>query len=360
MLKQWLDWLLRYPELKYVLQIAGLILLAWLVRRFVMGWLHRWAAKTETRLDDALVRILSRALAPLLIIGVITASLNLFPLSDKLLAVLNRILYLGALLVALWFASQVVQLLVGYWIQKRGGEAALMDPARFIARVAFAGIAVMLLLENLGVSLTAVWTTLGVGSVAVALALQDTLSNFFAGVYLRLDRPIRVGDFVRLETEQEGYVIEQGWRSTQIRTLPNAVVVVPNARLASSTVINYSLPTQDMSLAVPISVNYESDPERIERILLEETAQATGKVPGLLAEPAPFVRLIPGFGESSLDFTLVCRVATFVDQYPVQHELRKRILARFRAEGIEIPFPQRTVHVRRGDEFEERDTEADG
>jgi small-conductance mechanosensitive channel len=81
-------------------------------------------------------------------------------------------------------------------------------------------------------------------------------------------------------------------------------------------------------------------------VLVEEAERAVGQVPGLLGEPRPFARLIPGFGDYSLDFTLICQVATFVDQFPVQHELRKRILRRFRAEGIEIPFPVRTLQVR--------------
>jgi small-conductance mechanosensitive channel len=124
------------------------------------------------------------------------------------------------------------------------------------------------------------------------------------------------------------------------------MIVVPNAKLAESIVTNYYLPEKRMSLLIPISVSYGSDPPRIEAILLEEAARATGEVPGLLAEPAPFVRFIPGFGESSLDFTLIVQVSEFVDQYLVQHELRKRIFARFQREGVEIPFPQRVVHMR--------------
>jgi small-conductance mechanosensitive channel len=101
-----------------------------------------------------------------------------------------------------------------------------------------------------------------------------------------------------------------------------------------------------MSLLIPVCVSYSSDPEKVEAVLLQETSKAVGEVPGLLGEPAPFVRFIPGFGESSLDFTLICQVGEFVDQYLVQHELRKRILRRFREEGIEIPFPHRTVYLR--------------
>lgn len=105
------------------------------------------------------------------------------------------------------------------------------------------------MLDNLGISLTAVWTTLGVGSVAIALALQDTLSNFFAGVYVRLDSPVRVGDYIRLDGGNEGFVVQIGWRSTRIRTLPNNIAVVPNAKLASAVITNYSMAEYQMSLS---------------------------------------------------------------------------------------------------------------
>lgn len=204
----------------------------------------------------------------------------------------------------------------------------------------------LVLLGGLGISITPVLTALGVGGLAVALALQDTLSNFFAGIHLLIEQPIRVGDFIKLESGQEGYVTDIGWRTTRIRMLPNNMVILPNSKLTQSILTNYYLPEPQMALLVPVSVSYEADPELVERVLVEETTAAAGKIPGLLAQPAPFVRLIPGFGESSLDFTLICQVREFTDQYLAQHELRKRILRRFRQEGIEIPFPQRTVQLR--------------
>jgi small-conductance mechanosensitive channel len=108
-----------------------------------------------------------------------------------------------------------------------------------------------------------------------------------------------------------------------------------------------------MSLLIPIGVSYSTDPDKVERIILEEAKKAVGQVPGLLADPEPFVRFMPGFGESSLDFTLICQVGEFVDQYLAQHELRKRIFKRFREEGIEIPFPHRTVYLREEKAWEE-------
>jgi len=322
-----------------------MILGAWLFRALVIKQLRRISKRTRTTLDDAMVAILDRAITPILAVGIAAASLNLFTLPANLLHVVNRTLTVVVIALLLYYGSKVLQLFLNAWLNRRVERESLREPIRFVSQVVFAALAVMIVLDNLGISLTAVWTTLGVGSVAVALALQDTLSNFFAGVYLRLDNPVRVGDYIRLESGEEGFVLEQGWRSARIRTLPNNVVVVPNAKLASTIVTNYSLPEPQMSLLISVGVSYQSDPEHVEQILVEEATSAAGQVAGLLSDPSPFVRFIPGFGDSSLNFTLICRVATFVDQYLVQHELRKRIFSRFQREGISIPFPQRDVHV---------------
>jgi small-conductance mechanosensitive channel len=184
----------------------------------------------------------------------------------------------------------------------------------------------------------------------VALALQDTLANLFAGIHILLEKSVRVNDFIKLETGQEGYVQDITWRTTRIRMLPNNMVVIPNSKLAQSVVTNYYLPEKRMSLLISISVSYSSDPDQVERILIDEAKKGAVDIPGLLAVPEPFVRFIPGFGDSSLDFTLICQVAEFTDQYLAQHEIRKRIFKRFKEAGIEIPFPHRTVYIR-----EERD-----
>ncbi len=204
----------------------------------------------------------------------------------------------------------------------------------------------LIILSILGISITPIITALGVGGLAVALALQDTLANFFSGMHILMEKSIRVGDFIRLEGGQEGHVEDITWRTTRIRMLPNNMVVIPNSKLAQSVVTNYYLPEKRMSVSIPVRVSYASDPERVESILLEEARQAAGVVPGLLAEPEPSVRFNPGFGESSLDFTLNCQVGEFIDQDLVQHELRKRIFRRFKEEGIEIPFPHRAVYLK--------------
>lgn len=209
-------------------------------------------------------------------------------------------------------------------------------------------IGLLIFMNTLGISITPILTALGVGGLAVGLALRDSLANLFAGIHILVEKPLRVGDFIKLESGQEGYVVDIGWRTTRIRMLPNNMIVVPNTKLAESIVTNYYLPETRMSVLIPISVSYGSDLSKVESVLVDEATRAVGEVPGLLAEPAPFVRFIPGFGESSLDFTLIVQVHEFVDQYLVQHELRKRIFARFQKEAVEIPVPQREILVRSG------------
>ncbi len=207
-------------------------------------------------------------------------------------------------------------------------------------------IGLLVLLAALGIQITPILTALGVGGLAVALALQDTLSNLFAGVHLLADKPIRVGDYVKLADSVEGHVVDIGWRSTRVRMLQNVVVTIPNKRVAESTITNYDMPESRMAVPIRVAVDYSADPDRVQRILLEEAAQAMNEVPGLLGDPAPTARLIPGFGEFSLDFTLVCHVKSFTDQFVVQHELRRRILRRFADEGVRIPVQVRSAELR--------------
>ena len=217
--------------------------------------------------------------------------------------------------------------------------------AQTTARVVVLVVGLLVMLTVVGIQITPVLTALGVGGLAVALALQDTLANLFAGIHLLADKPIRVGDYVKIGDAGEGMVVDIGWRSTRLRSLSNTAITVPNQAVAKATITNYSLPDSRISLGLKVSVDYAADPDHVEAVLRDEVNRAFDGVPRLLREPPPSVSLIPGFGESSLDWSIGYSVATFVDQYAVQDELRRRILRRFRREGIAMAIPARSVHV---------------
>jgi small-conductance mechanosensitive channel len=323
-----------------------------ITRSFLFRFLHRWAGKTETRIDDIIIRSLKTpSVYWCLAIGLsIGAALSDLP--PKYISYLSTIIHIVIILSVTIAVANLTGKIFRNYIQKSNLPIPTSGLAYGILKGTILIIGFLIILSVLGISITPLLTALGVGGLAVALALQDTLANLFAGIHILMEKAIRVGDFVKLETGQEGYVEDITWRTTRIRMLPNNVVVIPNSKLSQSVVTNYYLPEKKMSLLMPIGVSYSSDPEKVEKILVDEARKAVGEVQGLLGDPEPFVRFIPGFGESSLDFTLICQVNEFVDQYLAQHELRKRIFKRFKEEGIEIPFPHRTVYLREEKEWQ--------
>jgi small-conductance mechanosensitive channel len=282
----------------------------------------------------------------LLLLSSIYAGLELLPLPHRFERVGSKLILALTIVVVFYFPSKVLVLFLRRVGRRNPDMEHVTQPSILVIRALFAILAIIIILENLGISLTAVWTTLGVGSIAVALALQETLSNLFAGFYLLADRPVSPGDYIKLDSGQEGYVVRIGWRSTTMRTQSNNIVFVPNSTMAKAVIINYSLPELRVSVSIPVHVSYGSDPSLVEKVLLDVSREAAQEgLAGLLLNPPPSVCLNPGFGDSSLDFSLNLNVQRFEDQIPVQSELRKRILARFAKEGIAIPFPTRTVDL---------------
>lgn len=333
---------LLMPALIALIVFAALFV----IRSVCFRILHRWAVRTDTKIDDIIIKAfrfpsMYWCVAIGLYIGIAFSDLP-----EKHVAYISRVIHIIVILSITIAAANLAGRIFRNYIQKSNLPLPTTGLAYGILKGTILLIGFLIILSVLGISITPLITALGVGGLAVALALQDTLSNLFAGIHILMEKSIRVGDFIKLETGQEGYVEDITWRTSRVRMLPNNMVVIPNSRLAQSIVTNYYLPEKRMSLLIPIGVSYASDPEAVEKILIEEAKKAVGEIPGLLGEPEPFVRFIPGFGDSSLDFTLICQVKEFVDQYLAQHELRKRIFRRFREEGIEIPFPHRTVYLR--------------
>ncbi|PKL52136.1 MAG: mechanosensitive ion channel family protein [Nitrospira bacterium HGW-Nitrospira-1] len=327
---------------------ASVLLIA---RSIAFRLLHRWADKTETKIDDIIIKALKVPSAYWCIAVGLYMGIAFSDVSEKYVFYLTRIIHIIVIVSITIASASLAGKIFRNYIQKSSLPIPTTGLAYGILKGTIFVVGFLITLSFLGISITPLITALGVGGLAVALALQDTLANLFAGIHILVEKSIRVGDFIKLETGQEGYVEDITWRTTRVRMLPNNTVIIPNSKLSQSVVTNYYLPEKRMSLLISISVSYSSDPEKVETILVEEAKKAAGEVSGLLRDPEPFVRFIPGFGESSLDFTLICQVQEFVDQYLAQHELRKRIFRRFKEEGIEIPFPHRTVYLREEKEW---------
>ncbi|ADO45775.1 MscS Mechanosensitive ion channel [Hydrogenobacter thermophilus TK-6] len=209
-------------------------------------------------------------------------------------------------------------------------------------------LGVITLLSSFGVPVAHFITTLGIGALAVSLALQGTLSNFFSGLNIIASRQIEVGDFIRLESGQEGYVQDITWMNTVIRQRDNNLVIVPNSRLVSSIITNHRKPEPSMALVIPIGVSYSSDLEKVERVTLEVAKEVQRSVEGADPSFEPFIRY-SAFGDFSINFSVILRVLDTDAQFLVKHEFIKRIKEAYEKEGIEIPFPVRKIYLYYGE-----------
>jgi len=320
------------------------------VKRLIVRLLRGWAGRSRGQGPH----IVTNALAGTFMIWVLILGIHLAAESSDL--PVRATLWIGRTLLVLWvlsftvIASRLAGNLIRLYERDSRGALPVTTLSQTLAQLAVVILGVTLLLNLLGISITPILTALGVGGLAVALALQDTLSNLFAGFYVAVARQVRLGDYIRLNSGEEGYVSDIGWRNTTIRALANNLIIVPNSKLGQAIVTNFYMPDKRVSVSIQVGVSYDCDPEQVERVLLEEAQAAARELEAMLAEPAPSVSFDPGFGDWALGFTLSYNVREFADQFKVRHELRKRILKRLRQEKIDMPFPTRTIYMRGKDD----------
>lgn len=203
-------------------------------------------------------------------------------------------------------------------------------------------LGMIIILGQLGYEIGPLLASLGIAGIAVALALQDTLGNLFAGFYLTFDQPIRPGDYIKLNSGEEGFVEEIGWRNTRIRPWQNNIVIIPNSKLSETVITNWHLPEPEMSVYVWCGVDYGSDLEQVERVCIEVGQEVLSRVEGAVRDWQPAVRF-KEFADSNINFVVVLRAADPTVTYLLQHEYMKALLKRFKQEGIEISWPVQKV-----------------
>jgi small-conductance mechanosensitive channel len=324
---------------------AATFILGWAIRRLALKTLRTWTARTGSRAGLVLADSLS---GPILLWAAILAlhvGLQSSGLPGKATDWGAKTLFVLWIATLTMMCMRIARDLIRLYGSQMAGAMPVATLTQNLAQIGVVILGGLVLLDHFHVSITPMLTALGVGGLAVALAMQDTLSNLFGGFYVAVAGQVRLGNYIKLNTGEEGYVTDIGWRSTIIRSLGNSMIIVPNAKLAQAIVTNYDLPDKRISALVEVRVSLDCDPDQIERVLLDTAAQGTREIPGMLADPAPSVTFDPGFGDSALGLTLNYQVAEFASQFSVRDELRRRIFRRFKKEGIRIPFPARAVYL---------------
>ncbi|MBI2558285.1 mechanosensitive ion channel family protein [Candidatus Woesearchaeota archaeon] len=336
---------------KFLIAVLG-ILLSFLMAKILYFIVNKYvkslAQKTKTDIDDKILAALEIPFVIGIVLIGIYFSLLQVDYIRQYTPPMNDIFFVFGVLWAAFVLYRLTKVGMQKWMAINPQFQNMPRLVIKIANIFVYFIGLIIILKHFNVEITPLVATLGIGGIAIGFALQDTLSNFFAGLHIISDKPINIGDFVELEGNISGYVEDIGWRSTRIRTLPNTLVIVPNSKIASTTITNDSLPVPEMSVVVQCGVAYTSDLEKVEKVTIETAKKIQKNVQGAVRDFEPFIRYHT-FGDSNINFSIILRVQTFVDKYLVTHEFIKALKKSYDKEGIGISWPVRKIYYGNAD-----------
>jgi small-conductance mechanosensitive channel len=342
------------PGVNYILAaftfLLGIIL-AFLARRAVR-WLESRAGKTDTYWDDILIAAIGTPVQVTIIVLALYYGVTLFDILPESLHWILDPAYAQAfyILISAWilatFLHSIIHIYGRRYAEKSDTDMddRLVDLLELVIRYVIWFAAILAILSVFDIDVTPLIAGAGIAGIAIALAAQDFISNFFGGAIITVDKPFKVGDRIKVE-DYYGDVLSVGTRSTRIKTLDYQIVTIPNNKLTTNIITNYSEPDPKLRITIPVSVAYGTDPRRVKTILLEVAHAAIQDTDYLLEDPAPTV-FFTEFADSSLNFILRVWARKYNLPEEVRDAINCRIAERFEKEGIEIPFPQMDVHMK--------------
>ncbi len=339
---------------KLIFSLAIIVMsfiVAWLTRLILSLIVTRVVTKTKSTLDDVMFEGLGQPIYYLILTGGMAYEIDYIFKSFEFISpaihqMLKGITFTAAAVLIGWMVTRFTIGITGWYAKRIAEKTKTQIDDEFIPifNRAFKSIVIVLvlmaILSHFEVDIKGLVAVLGVGSLALALAAQDTLANMIAGFILMIDRPFRVGDRVMFNDQRKLDVYEIGLRSTKFLTLENTLVIIPNAELSKMTIDNTSYPEPTIRVKLDVGVAYGSDVDVVKKYLLEATVAHSS----VLKKPEPFIQFI-NFGESSLDFRIYAFIEANRDQWRIGNAIRENVYKILNRENIEIPFPQRVLHI---------------
>ena len=326
----------------YIVLAAWLsaLILRWVMKRYV----HRWADRTQSELDNQLLNAIETPLTVFVVLIALQRAVLPLSLHPTILSIAQGVLFFSTILLAVVALNRLYTVLID-WYGERLKARSKMDVVgeflpfiRKLGKIFIVLSGLVIVLQHFNYSISSIVVSMGVGSLAIALAARDTLANMIGGFLVMLDRPFRIGDRIELSDTQRGDVVEIGLRTTKIKTRDQSILIVPNAEIVKTSVVNQSYPDRAIRVESGVGVAYGSDIERTRALILE----AGEETAWVLEDPAPQAFFFE-FGDSSLNFIIRFWVENYIHRLPALDQVNERINAKFAEAKIEIPFPHRTI-----------------
>ena len=326
------------------------IILGIIFKRYIHSRLKSVAKKSSWAGDDAVLDAIEPHIVLWFFLGALTiASSNVDSVNVSnvfLKNIINNyvsqflvIVLIGSVTLA---AGKLAVSLFDLWAkdQEKGFPSTTMF-TNFV-RIAIYVVGLLIILDSLNISIAPMITALGVGGLAISLALKDTLSDVFAGLHILLSKKVQVGDFVQIDTGDMGYVQNISWRNTTIMERTNNIIHIPNTRLSSAIIKNFDSGDPSFSIKIPVGVGYDSDLEEVEKVTQEVIDEIQTSMDETNKNYEPAMRF-QSFGESSINLMVYFRGNRYGDQNPIINTFIKLLHKKYADTGIEIPFPMRTI-----------------
>lgn len=325
--------------LQYVAPIAIILLslvLGIFAEKRLLKKLKVLTSRTAWIGDDLIVDALKYVITLWFVIVGIYLATNTLPLNAGLLLLTRRTL------LAIFLSSItliIAQMAVGLIrISSSNDSPTLTTLFETITKLLIYVLGVLVILQSIGIAITPLLTAFGVGGVSLGLAFQGTLTNLLSGINIITSKKVRPGDYIKMPSGEEGYVVDVELKYTVIKTITNNLVVIPNAQLLAGSFTNYGLPEKQMLLPVKVGISYDSDLEQVEKITLAVAQETLQEVPGGVKAHEVFMRY-DNYDYYSINFFVYLAVEEYFDQLIVKHEFLKRLHKRYQEESIKIAFP---------------------
>lgn len=324
-----------------------------LIARSIVNWLKSKAGETETNWDDIIIAAIGTPSQVAIIAVSVYIALKYSGIIPETLQWILDPNFVTSfyIIIGAWILSSFLYSIIKNYgrtfAEKSEGDwdDRLVDLLELVIRYVVWFAALMIILSIFEVNITPFLAGAGIAGLAIALAAQDILSNFFGEVLITVDKPFKVGDRIKVDNFY-GDVTHIGPRSTRMRTLEYQMVTIPNNKITSNVIINYSMPDPKIKMTIPVSVAYGSDIDKVTKILYEVVNDAIQKTEYLLSDPEPHVFFVE-FGASELKFIIRLWSKAYNTPDEVKDCVNRRINTRFTEEGIEIPFQQIDIHMRK-------------
>ncbi len=348
----WMSWLLQKLIWQDILWTLVVMIAAWAAAQIYLLFnaklLRQWAGRTPSQLDDRIVDAIRRPGFLIILLVGCYAALHRFKFG--LLPFLDGVLFVLGVGIAIYTVTTIAVIVLGWYSERIAGEKEGETVARELLPLAdkslkliFLVVGLVIVLDHFSIDIKSILVTLGVGSLAVGLALQDTLANMFGGFTIMLDRRFKIGDRILLQSGELGDVQSIGIRSTTVLTPEGHTLIIPNSILVRTIVTNQSSPDARTRVVIEIGISQGSDNETAKKLMIESAAACSY----IARNPAP-VALFSSFGPSVLNLRLVCFAGSYLDTGLATDFLNTRIHSAFRSAGIEIPHPGRNVFLSSG------------